>query len=96
MEAWSGLSCAPTGTAAMPGEPLQRASQVARDLDRAYRGWRRAQGFVDPAETSAVAYAVFLRSVRLRHRTRVLFGMPSDEAAALARFLAAHAGAEGT
>lgn len=77
----------------MSGE-AQRAAHVARDLDRAYRVWRRAHGFTGPAEVSALGYATYLPSVRLRHSTRVLFGLPADEADALARFLVFHAGSE--
>lgn len=72
-------------------EPAGHATHVARDLDRAYRAWRHAHDFAGPAEVSALGYVVFLRSVGLQHRSRVLFGLPVDEAAVLARFLAAHA-----
>lgn len=76
----------------MSAEPLRRAAKAARDLDRAYRDWRHAEGFTGPAEVAALGYVTYLDSVRLRHHTRVLFGLPADEADALARFLAANTG----
>lgn len=63
--------------------------------DRAYRGWRHEQGFVGPAEVTALGYVTFLHAVRLQHDTRVLLGLLADEADALARFLATYAGTEG-
>lgn len=71
-------------------QATQYARSAARDLDRAYRTWRRTQGLTDPAEVSSLGYAAFLPSTRLHNPARVLLGMPAHEGDALARFLAAH------